>query len=171
MSLIRNFQVAGGTIFGRDHRMVGKNNHDALAIVQTDDAIIGLVCDGCGSGLHSEVGAKIGAQLIANMLLANIQRLGPTVKDFCAEIPFPYWERTRQDVLAQLRVLVQGMGGSFSQTVNDYFLFTTVGFLILPQYTTVFSIGDGMYILNNGFNEIGPFPNNAPPYLSYGLVD
>src|SRR5205807_1514147 len=78
-------------------------------------------------------------------------------------------ERVRLDVLAQLRVLARAMGGRFSQTVADYFLFTALGFVIGPRRTILFGIGDGLVGLNGDVKTIVA-PDNAPPYLGYGLV-
>jgi hypothetical protein len=164
------FELAQGSTCGRDHRVSGKNNHDAVSCLINDEAIIAIVCDGCSSGKHSEVGAKLGAQLIATTLCQYIYKIGESINLLTPEQPFPYWERVRQDVLAQLRVLANAMGSSLSQTVNEYFLFTVVGLLVLPNYTSVFSIGDGVFVINGEVNTIGPFPNNAPPYLAYGLT-
>lgn len=66
-------EVASGTVTGRDHTfggnlVLGKPNQDAIATAWTEDAFIAVLCDGCSSGEHSEVGA----QLIARMLLSDI---------------------------------------------------------------------------------------------------
>ena len=63
------------------------------------------------------------------------------------------------------------MDGEFKRTIGDYFLFTIVGALILPEVTAIFSIGDGIIGINERLIEIGPFPNNQPPYSAYSLLD
>lgn len=45
-----------------------------------------------------------------------------------------------------------------------------LGIVISPSTMVLFSIGDGVYFLNGKFSRIGPFPNNAPPYLGYSLL-
>ncbi len=42
--------------------------------------------------------------------------------------------------------------------------------MITPQDTVLFAIGDGVFALNGEVITIPPFPNNAPPYLGYGLI-
>ncbi len=74
-------------------------------------------------------------------------------------------------VLTQLQSLIKAMGGNWAQTIQDYFLFTVVGVLITPMETLTFAMGDGAIALNGVFTSLGPFPNNAPPYLAYGLLD
>jgi hypothetical protein len=53
--------------------------------------------------------------------------------------------------------------------VQRYLLFTIIGVVITPALTTVFGLGDGIYGINGVLTPLGPFPNNAPPYLAYQL--
>jgi len=157
------FEIAGGTITGRVHKANGKNNQDAFYFRAEDDLIIGIVSDGCGSGMHSEVGAKLGSRLIAEMIRTYIN-LG------CTSLP-RVLDEVRLNFLVQLQALVKNFGGSFSQTVVDYFLFTLVGFVITEKETIVFSLGDGVVVINGEIKKLGPFPNNAPPYIVYGITN
>ena len=157
--MINDFRVAGGSIIGTEHVRTGKNNHDDFFWDKNEKILIGLACDGCGSGKHSEVGSKIGSRLIANSFL-----------HLCKPEAAVPWERIRHDVIAQIQILTTAMGGSFSQTINDYFLFTVVGALITSQASYLFSIGDGFIAVNGEIIRVGPFANNTPPYLAYELV-
>lgn len=167
---MRDFQVAAGTIIGRNHSepLAAKPNQDAFLHPATEDAIIAIVCDGCSSGTHSEVGAKIGARLIVQAISSYLPRLSgeqPSLNELEAAL-----ERVREDVLAQIRVLANTMGGSFTKTVGDYFLFTVIGAIVTPLWTGTFSNGDGVYFVNGEMNTLGPFPGNEPPYFSYAMV-
>ena len=163
-----NFEIAGGSVLGRSHRLVGKNNQDALCCFSAHDCMALLVCDGCGSGSHSEVGAQIGARLVARSLLREARRYN----DFSsAQEAQAMLERVRLAVLKRLRILAKELGASLSCVVNDYLLFTVVGALITPQNALFFSLGDGVIVVNDEVIRLGPFPNNAPPYLAYCLVD
>src|SRR5262249_47039977 len=82
-----------------------------------------------------------------------------------------FWPRVRQDVLAHLHRLAELMGGNFTYTVQDYLLFTVVGALVTPWRTFCFSLGDGVMVVNGDLIPLGPFPDNAPPYLAYALLD
>lgn len=69
-------QVAAGTVTGRDHTfggnlVIGRGNQDAIATAWSADAdaFVAVMCDGCSSGEHSEVGAQLGANLILGRLL------------------------------------------------------------------------------------------------------
>ncbi len=155
------FQMAAGSVIGRSHLVSGKNNQDAYYVVVTENIIITIVCDGCSSGSHSEVGAKIGARLIVEAMIRHLQG---------ELLPDNFWEKVKQDVLEELENLARSMGGIITQTVSDYFLFTVVGVLLTPTIATLFSWGDGVIIVNGEIltNEI--FPGNAPPYLGYGIL-
>jgi hypothetical protein len=154
------FDIAAGSVTGRDHMLAGRNNQDAYHWAFLPHAVMAVVCDGCGSSKHSEVGAQIGACLMIEAMTRALQ--GPT----CA-----FWHSVRQDVLAQLHHLATHMGGSFTSTVQDYLLFTVVGALVTPWRTSCFSLGDGVIIVNGDQLSLGPFPDNAPPYLAYALLD
>lgn len=155
-------QIAGGTITGREHVAIGRNNQDAFCWSATETATVGVVADGCGSGTHSEVGAQIGARLLTEALRVNAAAFDD------GDAPHVL-ERIRQDVLLQIRQLAEAMGGSFRQVVSDYFLFTALGFVVGPQRAVVFGIGDGLVSVDGATQRLTA-PDNAPPYLGYGLV-
>lgn len=159
---MNQFEIAMGTVAGRDHFRASRNNQDAFRCLVTEDTIVAVVCDGCSSSPHSEVGAKIGASLMVQTILRHCRRLWDTSLTL---------ERTRQDVLAQLRILANSMGESLSRTIGEYLLFTVIGAIITPENCTVFSLGDGLFIYNEHLKTIGPFPENEPPYLAYALLE
>ena len=168
------FEVASGSVTGRDHlRDLGwKNNQDAVATVFRNDCIIVVVADGCSAAeqskaSHNEVGAHIGSRIIAEAVASRSAYFTALEGQ---DLGLPIWEGVRLDALASIQSLAKAMGGSFSQTIRDYFLFTVVGAIVTPRKTFVFSIGDGVEIINGENFPIGPFPGNMPPYLGYSLV-
>lgn len=178
---MKNFSVAGGSVPGTDHILPGQpgwvNCHDAYAWRQGEDFLIAVVCDGCGGKIldgeyqrppNSEVGAKIAVRLIVE----RIARMSSWFTGASSETSLTnqFWDRVQAQVMAQISVLADSMGASLVQVVKDYFMFTFVGILITPRYTYVFGIGDGVYAMNGEVHEIGPFPQNSPPYLMYGLI-
>ncbi len=162
------YDIAAGSIIGFDHRQPGKNNQDAFCWFQNEQVTIAVTCDGCSSGLHNEIGSQIGSKILVNLLANQVIRIvQPVTKDIIRKL----LERVRLDALAYLRLVALAMGSSFTQTVTDYFLFTTIGFVIDRQHTFTFSLGDGVIIVNGDLRQVGPFANNEPPYLAYGLVN
>jgi serine/threonine protein phosphatase PrpC len=153
------YQIAGGSMIGRDHRLVPKNNQDSWSIWRFDDVTIGIVADGCGSGAQSEVGAKLGVQLLGTCLRKDY-RPDQTIR----------WQRVQQHMLTQLDGLAQAMGDDYRKIVEAYFLFTLLGVIIDDRTATFFALGDGTIIINGQQLPIGPFAGNMPPYLGYCLL-
>lgn len=155
------FAIAAGSVTGRNHSLAGRNNQDAFLVRRSEDGdlLVGVVCDGCTSGKESGVGAVLGSRIIVESLLR--------IKNLPIESML---ETARQDVEAQFRILARATGGTLSAAVNELFLFTVVGCIVTPDWTWVFSIGDGVYAVNGDLKQIGPFAGNAPPYLAYALV-
>jgi len=157
------FELAGGSVIGREHLRVGKNNQDAYCWSMAEAIAVAVVCDGCGSGVHSEVGAKLGARIIVETIHHVLSHDG----DLETEMT---WQTIQQTLLTQLQSIAALLGGDRAQTVQDYLLFTIVGAVITPNLTAVFALGDGVVVINEQVIQLGPFANNAPPYLAYGLL-
>jgi serine/threonine protein phosphatase PrpC len=167
------FEIAGGSVQGSAHALAGRNNQDAFCWARSGASLVAVVCDGCSSAPHSEVGAALGSRLLVQSIAA---RLGTQ------RSPEARLEAARADVVARLRSLAAAMsidgtstapGGAthFGQTVADHFLFTVVGALVHDGTATTFSLGDGLAVVNGERALLGPFPNNEPPYLGYALLD
>lgn len=153
------FELAAGSVAGRDHRLEGRNNQDAAHMLQLPQATVAVVCDGCGSGRHSEVGAALGSRLIVQAIVENdLDKLNEPA----------FWEAIREHVLRDLDALARRMGGPRPAILEEFFLFTVVGAVMVPAGAAFFSLGDGLIVVNGERIPLGPFPNNAPPYLGYG---
>ncbi|MBN1209138.1 MAG: protein phosphatase 2C domain-containing protein [Myxococcaceae bacterium] len=154
------FDIAAASVIGREHVRAGRNNQDALSVRAEGGVLAAVVADGCGSGAHSEVGAQLGARCVAEAAL-DVLKGGTPVEDA------GFLEAVRARVLKFLTTLTAQLGSSL---VGEHLLFTIVGAVITPERTLVFSAGDGLWVLNGAVHPLGPFPNNAPPYLAYGLL-
>jgi hypothetical protein len=155
-----DFELATGSVIGRDHRLVQKNYQDGTCVIRRAECTIAVVTDGCGSSKHSEVGAQIGARIVAENISKEISTNGGNVN----------WRRVRFNTLVTLDMLAKQMGGRYQQTVMDYFLFTIVGVLLTDEQAVFFALGDGMVVINGVEMFLGDFPDNAPPYIGYGLI-
>lgn len=173
------FEVALGTIAGQTHQRTGRNNQDALCCRWADDTLIAIVCDGCGSRGHSEVGASLGATLVAEVIGRRIADYEQAVAGQNGLKATEFWEQTRQELLQRLGEVVMALNGDRphpsgvahrTSTILDYWLFTIVGVVITPTLTTLVSLGDGTLWLNGESIGIPAFAHNAPPYLAYGLL-
>jgi hypothetical protein len=153
-----DWQWAAGTVQGREHRRLGRNNQDALWVTSTAVGLIAVVADGCGSGRQSEVGAQVGVRLVSRAIAANLE-----------QYPQPaFWTAVYSQVLTTIQQTSVAMGDDFAAILQEYWLFTVVGAIVQADWTTVFALGDGVMALN-GQLQRWDYPDNAPPYLAYGL--
>lgn len=167
MNVNLHFQVAAGSVAGRDHRTALKNSHDAYYWEALPGVLVAVVCDGCGSGEHSEVGAKLGARLVAKQV---VRWWNNDPKAFTQDLIHVGLAQVKRSVLAQIQLLADQMSGSFSQVISDFFLFTIVGAIITKDDAFTFAAGDGVIVVNGTVTNLVS-DKNRPEYLSYGLVE
>jgi hypothetical protein len=154
------FELAAATVQGREHARAGRNNQDSFFARTSARGLAAVVTDGCGSGSQSELGAQVGARLAVEGALALLEEgVGPGSPLFLA--------RLEAELLGCLAGLARRLGQA---AVGEALLFTVVGAVCTPDEVLVFSAGDGLWALNGEVHDLGPFPGNAPPYLSYGLL-
>lgn len=149
---------------GATHARLRRSNQDAWSFASTPSGVAAVVADGCGSGQFSEVGARIGAGVLSQALVAEIARTPSSD------------HRTRfanavEALVGTLRSLISALGGSPREMVRQHFLFTLVGVLADAHEVAVFAVGDGVVVIDGRVVRLGPFPDNAPPYLAYRLFD
>lgn len=154
-----DMQLAGGTVTGRDHRLVFKNNQDAYAVTSFQNLTIAVVADGCSGGAKSEVGAQLGVRMVTEQL----------ARMYAAKRVID-WRRLEQHLVAELDTLARSLGGDYRQTVEEYLLFTLVGVVITNESLTFFACGDGALMINGVTVPLGPYPGNMPPYIAYRLL-
>jgi hypothetical protein len=159
-----SFEIAGGSVTGRSHALAGRGNQDAFAFRADGDQLAAVVCDGCGSGAHSEVGAQLGARVVVTALLRLLGDHGDLTSP-------ALWSALRAEVLAALRPVALAAGPLLGATVSDLLLFTVVGVALRGDRGAVFAAGDGLVVMDGAVTRLGPFPGDAPPYLGYGLLD
>jgi hypothetical protein len=127
---------------------------------------VAVVCDGCGSGEHSEVGAWITAEIAVKQTLLNILREQALFRPETAHMGL---DKVRRSVLAQLGVLADMAGSSLSRAVSTYLLSTILGVILTEEDTLIFGAADGIFFVNGSRNDI--LKDNQPPYLAYNLTD
>lgn len=180
MNIGEKFGMSGGSVSGSYHTRPGQfgtiNNHDSMSMIHKPEVLISVVCDGCGSGAHSEVGAKLGSKILSELIYKNIAYIARGGRKF-GDHNFPGYEDgfniIEQQFLAQISTLASSMSdslSSFRDVINDYFLFTTVGFIVLNYNTYTFSLGDGSLLVNGKEYCQKEYPGNAPPYFAFKLT-
>lgn len=144
---MKPYEWAAGSVIGTEHQRISKNNQDAFLVQMVGDALVGVVADGCGSCPQSEVGAWLGVELTAQAIAAWLPQ--PIDANFCRQL--------RQQIIEGLPQALPPM---------KYYLFTLLGFVMLPEETFIFGCGDGVFVINETVTR-WEFENNAPPYLIY----
>lgn len=162
-------RAAAAAVTGARHLRCARNGQDA-AIAWTGALDRGpssggvvVVCDGCSSGASSEVGARLGAVLFARLISAQIQAGRPVTRP-------ETWAAVRADAVRALVELLERMPGDRERAIHDHFLFTVIAAAVAGDGAAVWALGDGAYTIGDATRVIGPFPDNAPPYLAYDLL-
>jgi hypothetical protein len=177
-----NFEITGGSMTGKYHLgnhqvLKAKNNQDAYILVRKPEYLAGIITDGCGSSMYSEIGARIGVKYILN----NIESMFNAYDTESIEAKIDYIQYKTLTDLENLTTSLMDPDLLNSddeaertfgkiQVLNDYLFFTIMGFYITPEEMVVFHTGDGVFIINGEINCL-EYPNNAPPYIAYNLID
>jgi hypothetical protein len=163
------FEAATGSLTGAAHTATGAPNQDDAHVARGRACLVAVVCDGCTRQPRSHVGAAIGARLIGTGLQRQLDRCTRPA-DVSAQAYYEeLLERVRLDACTHLRLLAQAMGDSVGSVAEAFFLFTAVGVALTEADAVLFWIGDGVVAVNGEVDRIGPYPDNRPPYVGYGL--
>jgi hypothetical protein len=158
---LSSWQVASAVVRGREHERLGLACQDAAAWVRGPGFLVATVCDGCGSGGRSEVGAALAARLFtAAVARARGRGAGADAA----------WRVGVAAVTRHLRVLAAAMGADRREVVVDHFLFTIVSAVVTGETIAVFALGDGVIAVGERVVRLGPFADDQPPYLGYRLL-
>lgn len=145
------------SVLGGAHRIAGKNNQDAAATAAGPQSFAAVVCDGCSSAPGSEVGAQLAARRVARLL---VDAGAPTSAT-------GFWSTLTTTLTAELKTLLDALTLPDAPPPLDLFLFTVVGVWSDPDATIFFALGDGVFGVDGALTRLGPFADNAPPYLGY----
>lgn len=154
-------RAAAAAVIGARHLRLARNGQDAAASWVGDGCGAVVVCDGCSAGASSEVGARLGAQLVMTALADQLS---------AGERPALVWTAVRMNLVAELERLVDAMPGEREAIVHDHYLFTIVAAAWRGDEVAVWALGDGAYALGDRVVELGPFAENQPPYVGYDLL-
>ncbi|HET9991791.1 MAG TPA: protein phosphatase 2C domain-containing protein [Kofleriaceae bacterium] len=160
-----NVAAAAASVIGARHQRAGRNGQDAAATFVSDGVAVAVVCDGCSSGASSEVGARLGARWFA-------ERLGHALVAGASVAECATWEASRRDVATRLRTIAEDSSSRYvdAQAVHELLLFTIVAVAVTPDGAAVWALGDGAYGCDGLVRVLGPFADNAPPYVAYDLL-
>jgi hypothetical protein len=160
-----SFSVTSGTIAGREHVRLSRNNQDGIGIAVDGEVIAAVVTDGCSEGRASEVGAKLAASWLAEWAPLYVRALERDPRRFVPALA--------DGLLRQLEPFVRSMTakpGIDPAIVGDFFLFTFLMLVITEVRTTVFGVGDGLFSIDGRTTILDSGADNAPEYLAYRLL-
>ena len=167
---MRTLQIAAGSVPGKSHRHSGRNNQDAHAIRTAGSATAAVVSDGCGSGAHNEYGAQLNALGAAAMLAQAPENADPVSEEFWKLVAAQCKRDMRNACpLGAMEETYKNELVIPTQFLLNYLLHTLVGVFIFNDVAYFFSYGDGVFVINGEVTTLGPFKNNAPPYIAYEL--
>jgi len=195
MTLSGSFLAFAGSVTGRDHRRAERDGQDGYALVETDEVVAAIVTDGCSSGRTSELGARVGAVWLAALVARRFAGVC-AVSDVCAvgdvgdvravsavsdvgdvgDVGGPLVTAARdvtRELLDRLELLARSFdpaGEIHAARVGDALLFGFLAAVVTPGGAVVFGVGDGIVAIGDRVISIDPGPENAPPYLAYGLL-
>jgi serine/threonine protein phosphatase PrpC len=157
------FAVTAGSLLGREHARIGKNNQDAVFVESRKELVLAVVCDGCSAGRFSEVGARLAAAWLARHIptyAANIslERLPVALSKGLGHF------------LRRLALQLSTQLADLPGIVRDYLLFTFMVAIVTEDRTIIFGLGDGLFSVNGHVTVLEPGEGNAPNYLAYGLI-
>lgn len=169
MTLSDEFIAVAGSVTGRDHRRAERDGQDGVAVVVAGagEVVAAIVTDGCSSGRASEIGARVGAAWIAALVE---QRFRGVVDEAGARAAS---REVARELLVRLELLARSLdprGDVSAARVDEALLFGFLAAVVTPAIAVVFGIGDGIVVAGGASTVIDPGPENAPPYVAYGLL-
>ncbi|GEM_PF-4980717 len=147
-------RIGYATIQGFTHRNLEYNNQDSVLVIENDKFIIGLIADGCGSAPNSEVGAQLGLKYLSKRISERINS---------------NWKKDLKEDLQNYSMELANLHSNNPQKfINDFLLYTVIGFVAKDNILTVFSYGDGVIIIDTDIEIIDQ--NNKPKYINNELI-
>jgi serine/threonine protein phosphatase PrpC len=158
------FCAFAGSVAGLEHRRLGRNNQDGVAVRALPELSVAVVTDGCSSGASSEVGARLAAAWLAEWL-PRVAR-----EDVAAEA----WARA---IEARLLLAARGVAVGLApdrarrtSVIAEYLLFSFLAAVVVGRRAVVLGAGDGVYSVDGAHSVLEPGDGNAPDYVAYALL-
>lgn len=156
----------GGSVTGREHRRLGRNNQDAWAIRHDGDLVVGAVADGCGEGKASEVGAALTARWVTTWFRRLWDQAGRRLSVEVAN-------RVADGLVGALGRLADDLAPASShrpRVVGELLLTTVLVAAVDDWAALIFGVGDGLIGVDGTWSRLEAGEGNAPPYLGYRLL-
>lgn len=187
----KNWSATCGVKAGHYHLYKGVNCQDAAAIVAGPDMVVGVGCDGCGEGNHSELGAIATANFALREVL-RLRRSGYGLTQIVEQLFSAIVRFIDMNIFLTCPVETPAEVADF---IKHHWLATIMGFIVLDDSGVdlndgnrgiVFWCGDGVFATRHKSqsyhlrdvpgvppdrdNVIPIDQNNAPTYIAYNCV-
>ncbi len=161
-------KVRTGIVTGREHLVYGINCQDSLFAKTFEHEgytyHIGVVSDGCGEGERSETGAHLATSFLIYKM-EKLVRDGYSIKFILRKLYFELLRFLKKILTAYD---LKHLPAEEVDVIKNHFLFTVIGFIIGPDDTVIFAVGDGVVLIND-FLDVRD-QKNTPTYPTYHLV-
>jgi hypothetical protein len=139
------WSIAGASKMGFLHSDSRKNCQDAFVFGGNEGYLFGAVFDGCGESAHSEVGALLAAEYVG----ATLPVIAPLCHKDVPPMLFRYLVSFVRRSISQFEDVGVWTREYQAKFIDDYWLFTVMGFLMGPEQISFFWAGDGVYQRND----------------------
>lgn len=168
-----DWSVTCGVKAGHHHLYKGANCQDAavIAAVSATDGfgqiVVGIGCDGCGEGSHSEMGAiAIANFALGQCLQHHRRRRSPT--EILKHL-FPAIVRFIDSNIYPTKFSYSDQCMEVADFIKHYWLATIMGFILTDEESILFWCGDGCFVIaDEAIQYIDQ--DNAPHYLAYNCL-
>lgn len=167
-----NVQLSGASVLGRDHALVRKNCQDSFALGQQNGAVWGVVCDGCGEGDRSELGAHLTSVLLHRSFALSARFAEPgcvsRVVETANERLYVFYSKMLQDLYPLGRWGTEAEHNDMRLFAFHHMLCTVVAFFAYGDEAVVFWAGDGSFEVNGERTTLDS--GNRPKYPIYPVL-
>lgn len=157
------------SVIGLEHQFEKTNKQDFCKVAHTENIIVGVVCDGCSSGKHSETGST----LIGYYLLQYLLKYCPYENEnFEIQAIESFVQEKITKFIGGVLDLMQLEDCNRINFVENCFLSTIIFCVIRGDYVYIGHCGDGVYIINRKDKSeiVNIDQDNKPHYIAYHNV-
>lgn len=159
-----HWTLSCGVKAGHYHVRNGINCHDAAVVSATPELAVGVLCDGCGEGLHSEVGAWSIANFAVNKI-KELRTFGYGVEDILSVL----FNSIIHFIDSNIQLSCSPPTSSdVAAYIKNYWLATIMGVIASKEHAIIFWCGDGTIVDDNEMTVLNQ--NNAPKYLAHNCL-
>lgn len=161
--ILTAYGTTAGSVHKNPHGPGATNNQDAVQPILVNGKVVGgVICDGCGSMPHSEIGSQFGVKAIADIVANEHAKKKPI-----------QWDEVTKKALEQIKRvarLYKSKAETLEDVIKNYFQFTVIITVVCDDKVIVAACGDGVFVHDDDVWEIEIPIKNSPPYLAYNLI-